>query len=59
MISFQNARVEMKIMSFGSELYVNGVLEQVFGFLMFEVVSWKYHPCVHLQIVCILISKGF
>ena len=39
MISFQNARVKMKIMSFGSELCVNGVLEQVFGFLMFEVVS--------------------
>ena len=32
MISFQNARVEMKIMSFGSELYVNDTLEQVFDF---------------------------
>ena len=32
MISFQNARVEMKIMSFGSKLYVNGILEQVFWF---------------------------
>ena len=39
MISFQNARVEMKIMSFGSKLYVNGILEQVFGFGMFEEVS--------------------